>query len=313
MRPESRRTTRRSAGFVLRVGLTVAALAAALPASVAGEEPAPFRVGFSRSLFSDVNDSDARAAIMLWARTVARERGIRVDPSAQMFDDPEEIAEALAAGAVDAASVTFSEHQVIAAQVATGPWFVTRTSGDLLEEYVLLVHQESGFESVESLEGGSVALHTSARTGLAPDWLDWLVVGEGHGDHAPAFFGEIRREKKASAAVLPVFFGTADAGVVTESGFSVLRDLNPQLGRKLRVLARSQPLVPAVMAFRKDFDSTERDAVLAALNELHTTPAGQQVLNLFQSDALVQIEAGPLAATEAFLVEVRARRKEAAP
>jgi hypothetical protein len=47
----------------------------------------PFRVGFSRRLFTDVNENDAKtASIRAWAQTVARERGIHMDPVAQLYD-----------------------------------------------------------------------------------------------------------------------------------------------------------------------------------------------------------------------------------
>jgi len=278
------------------------------PPLQAGQLSVPFRVGFHRGLFTDLPEADARAAVMAWGMAVARERGIEVDPSTQLFDHPQEIVNALRHGSVDSVSAGFPEYAVIAAQVPTGPWFLTQTSGALFEEYVLLAHAQAGHGSLAALQGALLLLHGSARMSLARDWLDLLVMGSGQIGGAQAFFGEVRQVKKASGAALPVFFGQADACVVTQSAFDTLCELNPQLGRSLVVLDRSRPLVPAVMFFRSTYDSPDKASLITALNELHRTPAGQQVLALFQSEALVQVDEKPLKETQAFLAEVRSLR-----
>ena len=95
---------------------------------------------------------------------------------------------------------------------------------------------------------------------------------------------------------------------MAESSFDVMSELNPQLRRDLRVLARSRPLVPAILCFRADFESPEKERVLTALRELHKTPAGEQVLMIFQSEELVSIDEDPLRETAAFLEETERLR-----
>jgi hypothetical protein len=92
----------------------------------------------------------------------------------------------------------------------------------------------------------------------------------------------------------------------------MMSELNPQLRHKLKPITKSSPLVPAIMCFRKDFESPEKDKVMHALRELHTTPAGEQVLTIFQSQALVEVEEEALLTTAAFIEETRALRFNAA-
>lgn len=290
----------------------MAVLGMAMAGAAATEHVAlPFRVGFSTRLFTEVNDTDAKASIKAWAQTVARERGINMSPSAQLYDRTGEMVVAMKQGAVDAMSVTFDEYMAISDEVETSHWFVTQTAGSLYEEYVLLVRTDSGIADLRTLEGRSIVFHDAARTSLAMDWLDHLVISHGHNEAAEGFFETIRKVGKVSAAVLPVFFGKADAAVVADSTFKLMCELNPQLRRDLKTIARSPSLVPAIMCFRKDFESPEKERVMTALRELHQTPAGEQVLMIFQSQALVLVDERPLKETAAFIKETRRLRLEA--
>jgi phosphonate transport system substrate-binding protein len=300
------------ARYLLAALLATLILGVAMAGNVGQGGAPPFRIGFSTTLFTDVNDVDAKASIKVWAQTVARERGINMHPTAQLYDHIEDLVGAMQRDEVDAVSLTFDEYVLLAEEVETDHWFLTRTTGTLYEEYILLANADAGIEDLEALEGHTILLHRTARTGLAPDWLDHAVISRGFAKSAKSYFGSISEVGKASAAVLPVFFGKADAAVVADSHFEVMAELNPQLRRKLKVIAKSPPLVPAIMCFRKEFESPEKERLMAALGELHMTPAGEQVLTIFQSQALVQVDEGPLRATAAFVEEARNLRRNGA-
>ena len=264
----------------------------------------PFRIGFSRSLFTTVNDSDAKASIKVWAQTVAGERNIRMDPDAQLFDETPAMIEAMQQGSVDAMSLTYHEYRELSRVVETKDLFITKTSGALQEEYILLVHEASGLTDLAALQHRELMLHHSARTSLALAWLDSLAIRASGGEASRTYFKRINSIEKISGAVLPVFFQKQDAAVVAESGFKTMCELNPQLRRSLKTIAKSHPLIPALMCFRSDYTSPERDRLLSALRELHTTTAGEQVLMIFQSEALVPVDQQLVNGTEKFLAEV---------
>jgi hypothetical protein len=98
--------------------------------------------------------------------------------------------------------------------------------------------------------------------------------------------------------VLPVFFRQSDACVVTRSGFETMVELNPQLGRQLKILARSPEVVPAVFCFRADYAAGFKEDLFAGVRDLHKSAAGQQVLTVFQSD---KIEDQPMSCLDSAL------------
>jgi phosphonate transport system substrate-binding protein len=132
---------------------------------------------------------------------------------------------------------------------------------------------------------------TNASTGR--HWLRTEVMALG----APgpeAFFGRFEVKSKVSQIVLPVFFGRADACVVDRSGFRIMREMNPQVGRRLKVLKESEPYLDTIACVRVGgWDAPHyRQDLIRALEEMDEEPAGQQIMNLFRFDSMKRFEDG---------------------
>jgi hypothetical protein len=120
---------------------------------------------------------------------------------------------------------------------------------------------------------------------------------------------------KPSAAVLPVFFGKKQACVVDESGFDVMTELNPQVGKGLQTVAVSEPLVDGVLCLNSSGWSSEtyKQDVIKALGELHLEPAGQQILTLFKTDQLIPFQEKYLETARNLWARHERLRKEGKP
>ena len=112
-----------------------------------------------------------------------------------------------------------------------------------------------------------------------------MLLKEGFGD-ATNFCSRMTFVAKVSKVVLPVFFRKLDACIVTKRGFETMSELNPQTGQQLKTLAVSPALVPFLFCFRADYTSPIRKQVVAEISKWHTTPAGRQILTIFQCDRL---------------------------
>lgn len=270
-----------------------------------GERTNLFCFGFSTSLFANVNENDAKASIRAWTESVTREYAIDADPSAQIFTTPQDIQQALTNRQVDIIGLRFEEYLDISDSFDPKLFFLTLTSGKVYEEYVLLVAANGKTQNVKDLKGSNLMLYNSARTSLAIYWLKSVLKGEDTSYNGLATYLRITNVPKISKAVLSVFFGKADACIVTNTGFSTMIELNPQIGRKLRIITKSRPLIPTILSIRKTFNSPQKEKVLTALRQLHTSIAGQQVLTIFQAEALVEVEKTVLSNTKKFILEAR--------
>jgi phosphonate transport system substrate-binding protein len=272
------------------------------PGREANPRIVPFRVAFSTSMFAEVNENDARAAVKIWGQTVAKERGIPTEAETRVLKGITELRQALRAGLVDGVAMTTVEYAQLKDEVRFDPIFVTVNAGRATEEYVLLVHEASKMSSLADLRGRRLGFHSNPRACLAQPWLDTLLVRNGF-KPAAEFAGTITQNSKLPRAVLPVFFRQSDACVVTRSGFETMCELNPQLAQQLKVIATSPEVIPGLFCFRADYRPPFRDQLLANVCELHRNPAGQQMLTLFLSERIEERPASCLSATLELLAE----------
>ncbi len=260
----------------------------------------PFRMGFSSAMFAEVNENDAKAAVKVWGQTVASERGIPVSPASMIYNGVPAVREALKKKEIDAVALTSVEFAALKPEIDLAPLFLNFSSGTPTDQYVLLVHQEAGISSLRELRGRSLVLHENLRECLAQTWLE-TELAQG-GLHPDGFLGKLSTSSKLSKVVLPVFFRQADACVVTLKGFETLTELNPQLGKQLKVLTTSPELVTALFCFRQDYAPSFKGELLSSIGELHRTPSGQQILMVFESETIQEMPPSFLEKTLQFLV-----------
>jgi ABC-type phosphate/phosphonate transport system substrate-binding protein len=63
-------------------------------------------------------------------------------------------------------------------------------------------------------------------------------------------------------------------------------ELNPQVTNQLRVLATSPQFVPHVTCFSPQFDPSRKKKIVEAITEVNTTPAGKQLMTIFQCERI---------------------------
>jgi ABC-type phosphate/phosphonate transport system substrate-binding protein len=263
-----------------------------------------FRVAFSTSMFTEVNESDARAAMKVWILTVAQERGIPTDPEPRMFDSVEAILQSPQINQLDGFAVTTEEFSVLSRSIECDRLAIGVHGGSITEQYVILAHADSGLNGIEDLRGHSLIILQSPRMSLATVWLDTLLLEKGL-PPAARFCGRISYVNKPSRVALPVFFRQADVCIITRKAFETMIELNPQIGKQLRVVATSPELIPSFFAFRANRVSPFRQQMLTEMQRLQESPAGRQILALTQADSISEQSVSCLADSLELLVAHR--------
>ena len=319
--PEGRRSLRRlviartslvwSCGLIRCAGVILAVetpLHAQLPAPV--EQAVAFRFGFSSEIVGDLNESDAKAAMKVWGRTVVRERGIDAPAEPVFFAGLPEMIRAFEGGTVDAVSLTVPEYFALTRTAGANSILLGSYGGQAAEEYLVLTHRTSGITRLEELRGRAITVLHEPRTALSEVWLETLLLRRSLGP-ADRFFAALHHQTKVTKVVLPVFFRQADACVVHRRAFDVLCELNPQLGRDLVILETSPKLVPGLLCFRDAYQPAFRSDLITALTELDRAPAGRQLLTIFQCDRIQPGSDQDLASARQLLDEYASLRRAA--
>jgi len=245
----------------------------------AGEEP--LRLAVSDKVVYGVNLSDASAAVEVWSEELLKRIDVRmtVAKHQEWVMPSEELLEAVRTGKVDLFCVTVQECRRVAQYVDVSRIITDDYGG---EELLLVVRNASGVANLAGLQGRSLILWDSPSTSLAEPWLAVSLWSEGL-ESPKQLLGRMTRSTKLSQAVLPLFFGQADACVVTRRGLNTMVELNPQLAQRLKVLLASPTMEGTLFACRKDYPVRLKNNIFDRLMELKSTPPAKQIAMLFQS------------------------------
>jgi ABC-type phosphate/phosphonate transport system substrate-binding protein len=249
----------------------------------------PFCLAFSSNMFTGVNEADIRAAMKVWFSALGKNLGIPVDPDPHIQQSVEALAEFGRSHAVDGFAITTPELFFLSKEIKFNRIAIGTRRGQTRDEYVLLVRKGSGIERLDQLKGTDINILESPRMSLALIWLDTVLM-EANLGRSIDFFGHIQPNKQPSQVALPVFFGKIDACLVTRASFEVMGELNPQLTKQLNALLTSPPYIPSGFAFLDNAETAlqaqKRSDAVRAMERLHETPEGRQILTLTQSDSV---------------------------
>lgn len=255
-----------------------------------GDARTKVRLALSETILSEVNLNDARAAMKVWIRVMGRDLDVAVDE--KLFSTTAEIHARARRGELDTIALNVIEYRPIADLLESSQMVsAAGTAGN--EQYQLVVKRDGGPSRLEDLKGRRLNVLRSPRMCLAADWLANTLDGARLG-LPDRFFAAMVENTKFSQVVLPVFFGQADACLTTKQGLDTMAELNPQVGRALRVLAHSPALTLNIYVFRKGYPAADRQRVVQAIAGMRGSVSGRQLATLFQFDDLAVQNAGCL-------------------
>jgi ABC-type phosphate/phosphonate transport system substrate-binding protein len=258
----------------------------------------------SSRMFTTVNRNDAVASIKAWFEVMGQEKGFLVDSKIDIVDRVTEIRRRLEERSVDILMLDFVDYLQLEASGLVVPDLVGHRgdgSGPLYS-YLLVVGPSSTALTLADLRGKKMNYFSRNAASSSLAWMDVALAKLKLG-RASAFFSTAISTPKPQACVLPLFFGVVDACVVDEINLAVLKEMNPQLG-KLRVLARSMPLIESLIATPVQ-THPHRKELLDTIMQLHHSPRGKQLLVVFKAERLLRITPGDIEAARTLWMEYR--------
>jgi len=253
---------------------------------------ATFQIGMGSRAFLNVNRNDAEASFKVFINTAAKKRGYRIELVLSYFDTPTAFAAALTNQVTHLAAIDVWDYLDMNLGGFMEPRYILAKSGKPWQKYLLLTRSDSGLKSLADLRGKSIGLILANNARMAMTWIEAQLM-ESQLGKAGEFFGRIEIVDKPTLAVLPVFFGKKQACIVTQDGFAVMKELNPNVGRQLVPLLASDELTENIIFINtQQWTPPElKNDFLRAIDELHQDPAGQQILRLFKADQAVPFRA----------------------
>lgn len=267
-----------------------------------GRETVMLNVGLGRNGFTGINQTDARAALKIFTQSMGRRKGYDLDVTVLTFDSEKELADAITSDSLNLIVVQASYYLQEKLDSLLEPLGLPVESGQGAHEYLLLVGKDSPYQNLGDLRGKRILLFESIICNLSQYWIETVLMDE-ENEPFDGYFLSARIEHKPSKVILPVFFGQADACVIHRPALDILRELNPQIGRRLRAIEISKPLVDALVCMSKKDHLTPacRKDVIDAMFSIDSDVYGQQILMLFKAEGLVRFKEEDLSNTRALV------------
>lgn len=266
----------------------------------------PLVIGYSTTVFFSVDPRDAVGLTKVWVKAADRAMKNDVPSSVIFFKGLGDVARAIKNQEVDIVVLTGMEYAQSQNVLPLKPVLSAEHGRNFYDQLLLLVRGDSGISRVGQLRGKTLKIESGQRGTLPTQWLDALLL-ERTGTLAASFFGTLTEAQKAQQVIMPLFFKQIDACLTSRDSLETMSELNPQIGREIRILEISPGFLSGVLAVPSTFSHPRRDAMLAAIRNIHLDAKGRQLLTVFRINRLVDFKAEHLASLDAIQKESRAR------
>lgn len=257
-----------------------------------GSDLEELNVVFARSHFNEMNQSDAVVAIKIWFEKFSKSLDIEMNVNVTSFDSNSTLHGILEAKQADIVILNTKEFLTIPDNLRSTlkPIFSTEIEDAKIQRcYHLLAQQDSDVDDWEDLAGKEVLVLKNYRSHLSLDWLNRSLDDR----EVPRDSVEVEVVDLIPKAILPVFFGNADACIVGDEAFELMNELNPQIGKRLSPVATSPDFVEVLICLSDSY-AGDREHLINNIREFHLDPSGKQVMMLFQISKLIAFEESSL-------------------
>ena len=255
-------------------------------------------IGFTANVLGDLDIRDARSAIVLWVEEIGQKIGFQV--KGRIIEEMDTITKMINTGVLDLAVASVLDYLKVKEQINAEVFFGGIYENAKTKKYIVLVHSKDDAATIKDIKAGNLAI--TQQDSLGRLFLDTLLL-RSRLQETDKFFASVIEKKKHSQAVLAVFFKRADICVVPDTVFDTMVELNPQIGKNLRIIASSQPMFDKIGLLRRDYNENNKAPVIHSALELHKTSRGKQVLMLFKMYRLTKINESDLDSVRALLDE----------
>lgn len=280
---------RRTSACRLCIFLAILAVAVS-PASSSSGKSEVLHIGLIEENFIGTNIQDARLAEEVLFRSMSKrmtDATMKVEyvPQVAVYKDVSSILAAMKKGEVDLTSFFTCDYLKAREKVQMDPILVSRRGNSIYEKYCLVARREGTKNTLTALKGKKFIIYQMGSGEHPRLWIDTLLLKN---EKCPcgSFFSSVKKVTDIKKALLPVYFGQADACVITRRGFDVESEQNPAILNKLVVIEDSPELLPIVLCVRHDFDPSIREKLVKTAVTIHKDPEGHQALTILRLDGM---------------------------
>lgn len=277
-------------------------LLAAILSARAADVSAPLpllKLGFYLPTIREANMADIKVSLQVWAEELAVGLGYRVVTTT--YQDMAEVRRAMEQGELHFVNAGGME---LAESFAPGELQLgyARHRQGAEEGLALVVRRDSGLTGFADLRNKRVSRMSNDR--LAEVFLETQCL-KASKQRCRQFF-TLAEEKRDIQSVYSVFFGKADAALVTLVTLRTATELNPQVATRLKVIQDWKTLSLVFGMMTSQASTGHLDAMMRSAREALKSTRGRQMMELFKTDYIEPVDPSALSPYWALLQEYRA-------
>jgi hypothetical protein len=197
----------------------------------------------------------------------------------------------------DVIATTGLDYLQLRGRIHLRPLAILSKTDQPTDVYLIVTHKNKTLKTLKELPVRRLIIEAGGGGDIAKLWLDTVLETHGLPLHQ-LFFTTLSIGEKPSRTLLPVFFGQADACIISENAFTVMSELNPQIKEQLIIQERSPGYVTMLICATTRLEDWARDMVIKETERMHTYPDGQQILTIMQMKRFFDFKPQYLEATE---------------
>ena len=251
------------------------------------EESPFFNIAFSEKIFVNINQNDAAALTKVLTENLLEKSPLSFRTgNPNIYSSIKEIDEAIKSEINDLYVLLPGEFLQLEKLGLLEPIAVSLRNNNVYDVYQLIISKESNIKELKDLKGKKILIGNSVSDDNPHIWLDKLLSSKRLGKKEK-YFKEIEISDKSLPVILRVYFGQADACIISEENLNLAIEMNPHLATKFITLETSEPILRTILAERISKSEKNKKLLLDNLLNLDKTAEGKQILTLFKIDKLV--------------------------
>lgn len=269
--------SRSAKGFLLACGalLCLTALSGARPIFAENEESMVLRMGFLYQ--ASVQDTVARYQPLF--NYLEKHLPLKIEPI--WYDNGYQLIMDLKNGTADLALADGTMYLYVSGKSQADQVAVMKVKGKFTRRAVIVVRNDSGLETLKELRGKRMAL-VGPLDELSSLWMRSEL--EGAGENMDTFFHSVVNSMSFEASILNTLLKEADAAAVEERAFMRIRDANPKVRERLKIIKTSPSFSNPVLISGKTVDASILKKVRSVLVTMNNSLEGNAVLASISSD-----------------------------
>jgi phosphonate transport system substrate-binding protein len=269
-------------------------------ASYAQLAPTPINIIVNEQILAVANRSDVVGAMQVWGELTSCIVKLNIETKVDVVGSQTEIRRRILDSKVDLLVLDSMQFTKLSdAGLLDGVAVTSNAGHPSLYTYLLLVDQQT--TSLAQLHSKRAVFYATTGSSASLAWMATLLAKE-HLGKIETFFGPSEISNKATSCILPLFFGRVQACIISRLDWDLVKEMNPQLGSKIKILAESRPVLESVTAMPKRL-IPHRQQIIDSLLTMHNYPAGNQILSLVKSGPMIPYRPEYIESTRLFWEE----------